>query len=54
MAPIEQSQIKTARAGKPAKFVVLPGEDHWLSRSEPRRQMLQATVEFLEANNPPE
>jgi len=28
-------------------------EDHWLSRSETRLQMLQTTVAFLKANNPP-
>jgi dipeptidyl aminopeptidase/acylaminoacyl peptidase len=32
--------------------VELPGEDHWLSRSATRRQMLVETVRFLEANNP--
>ncbi len=41
------------RAGKQADLVILPGEDHWLSRSETRLQMLSETVKFLEANNPP-
>jgi acetyl esterase/lipase len=52
----EQSQMMVdamKAAGKPVEFVVLPGEDHWLSRSETRLQMLQATVKFLEANDPP-
>lgn len=40
-------------AGRPAEFVTLPGEDHWLSRSETRLQMLRATVDFLERHNPP-
>lgn len=40
------------RAGKPVEFVELPGEDHWLSRSETRLQMLTETVRFLEAHNP--
>jgi dipeptidyl aminopeptidase/acylaminoacyl peptidase len=40
-------------AGKPVTFVTLDGEDHWLSRAETRLQMLQATVSFLEANDPP-
>jgi len=40
------------RAGKPVEFVELPGEDHWLSRSATRLQMLAETVRFLEANNP--
>lgn len=40
-------------AGKNVTFVKLDGEDHWLSRSATRTQMLEATVKFLEANNPP-
>jgi dipeptidyl aminopeptidase/acylaminoacyl peptidase len=40
-------------AGKDVTFVKLDGEDHWLSRSTTRTQMLEATVKFLEANNPP-
>jgi dipeptidyl aminopeptidase/acylaminoacyl peptidase len=40
-------------AGKPYEFVVLDGEDHWLSKSATRLQMLTATVTFLEKNNPP-
>ncbi|HEX4292937.1 MAG TPA: S9 family peptidase [Rhizomicrobium sp.] len=56
VVPIEQSEdmedaLKSAK--KPVTFVKLDGEDHWLSRSETRLQMLQATVSFLEANNPP-
>jgi dipeptidyl aminopeptidase/acylaminoacyl peptidase len=41
------------RANKPFEFVTLNGEDHWLSRSETRLQMLQALVKFLETHNPP-
>ena len=41
------------QAGKQVQFVELDGEDHWLSRSETRRQMLDATVRFLEENDPP-
>jgi pimeloyl-ACP methyl ester carboxylesterase len=40
-------------AGKPVEFVTLKGEDHWLSEGETRLRMLQATVDFLEKNNPP-
>ena len=40
-------------AGKQVEFVKLDGEDHWLSRSETRLEMLEATVKFLETNNPP-
>jgi dipeptidyl aminopeptidase/acylaminoacyl peptidase len=56
VVPFEQSQMMAdalKASGKTYDFVVMPGEDHWLSRSETRLQMLQATVKFLEANNPP-
>ena len=42
------------RAGKPVEFVTLKAEDHWLSKSETRLQMLQASVEFVMRNNPPD
>lgn len=41
-------------AHKNVKLVELKHEDHWLSRSETRLQMLQSTVDFLRANNPPD
>lgn len=41
------------RAGKPVEFVVLPGEDHWLSRGSTRQAMLSAVVAFVEKHNPP-
>jgi dipeptidyl aminopeptidase/acylaminoacyl peptidase len=41
------------RAGKPFKFVTLKSEDHWLSLGDTRLQMLQATMDFVEHNNPP-
>jgi dipeptidyl aminopeptidase/acylaminoacyl peptidase len=53
----EQSREMEAalkRAGKPVEFVTLKGEDHWLSRSDTRLQMLEATVDFLKAHNPPD
>jgi len=40
------------KAGKPFEFVTLKHEDHWLSSSATRLQMLQATSAFLAANNP--
>lgn len=40
-------------AKKPYEFVILKGEDHWMSKGDTRLQMLTATVKFLEANNPP-
>jgi dienelactone hydrolase len=56
VVPFEQSDVMLSalqRAGKPVTLVTLKHEDHWLSRSETRLQMLQATVDFLKANNPP-
>ncbi|CAN5539937.1 S9 family peptidase [soil metagenome] len=40
-------------AGKPFEFVTLSDEDHFLSTGLTRKQMLSATVTFLEKNNPP-
>ena len=56
VVPYEQSDVMLSalkRAGKPATLVTMKHEDHWLSRGETRLQMLQATVDFLKANNPP-
>lgn len=41
-------------AGKNFEFIALKGEDHWLSVSDTRQQMLAATVAFLEKHNPPQ
>jgi len=56
VVPYDQSDdmadaLKDAK--KPFEFVTLKHEDHWLSNGETRLQMLQATVKFLETNNPP-
>ena len=54
--PIEQSeQMASAlkHAGKPYDYVILPHEDHFLSREATRIAMLRATVSFIEKNNPP-
>jgi dipeptidyl aminopeptidase/acylaminoacyl peptidase len=40
--------------GKSCELVDLKAEDHWLSRSATRLQMLEATVSFLKDNNPPD
>jgi dipeptidyl aminopeptidase/acylaminoacyl peptidase len=56
VVPYEQSEVMLSalkRAGKPVELVTLKHEDHWLSRSDTRLQMLQASVAFLKANNPP-
>jgi dipeptidyl aminopeptidase/acylaminoacyl peptidase len=41
-------------ARKDVEMVTLKNEDHWLSRGETRLQMLQASVAFLRAHNPPD
>ncbi|MET0430400.1 MAG: S9 family peptidase, partial [Microvirga sp.] len=56
VVPYDQSRHMAdalKKAGKKHEFVTLPGEDHWLSRGDTRLQMLQATVAFLERENPP-
>jgi len=42
------------KANKPVELVTLKKEDHWLSRSETRLLMLQSSIAFLKANNPPD
>jgi dipeptidyl aminopeptidase/acylaminoacyl peptidase len=57
VVPFEQSEVMAdalKREGKSVEFVTLKHEDHWLSRSATRLQMLEATVAFLKANNPPD
>ena len=41
------------QAHKEVELVPLKKEDHWLSRSETRLQMLQTSIAFLRAHNPP-
>lgn len=48
----EEMESALRDAGKKVSFVKLDSEDHWLSRSETREQMLSASVAFLEKNNP--
>lgn len=53
---IEQSRLMLKAlqgAHKDAQLIELDGEDHWLSRSKTRLQMLQATTAFLIEHNPP-
>jgi dipeptidyl aminopeptidase/acylaminoacyl peptidase len=57
VVPIEQTYIMERAlkaAGKPVETVIMPGEDHWLSRGATRLKMLQSMVAFLEKNNPPQ
>jgi dipeptidyl aminopeptidase/acylaminoacyl peptidase len=56
VVPYEQSKLMASaltHAGKSISFVTLKNEDHWLSRGATRLQMLEATLDFLRANNPP-
>ncbi len=41
-------------AGKSYEMVTLDGEDHWLSLSTTRQQMLEKAVGFVERHNPPQ
>lgn len=41
-------------AGKTVELVTLPGADHWLSTSETRLRMLEASVAFVLKHNPPD
>lgn len=55
VVPFEQSQEMVdalQKAGKHVELIVLQHEDHWLSRGDTREQMLQATMSFLDQNNP--
>ena len=54
--PFEQSQIMfdaLQKAGKPVELVRLKHEDHHLLVGDTRLQMLEATMAFLQKNNPP-
>ena len=55
--PIEQSQRMQralARAGKPVETVILPDEDHFMSREPTRILMVKSSVAFVEKYNPPD
>ena len=56
VVPYEQSQIMFEAmrgAGKNVVLTPLDGEDHWLSFPATRLRMLEETVAFVEAHNPP-
>ncbi|HEX4740899.1 MAG TPA: alpha/beta fold hydrolase [Caulobacteraceae bacterium] len=56
VVPINQSRDfgdALRAAGKPYQMVQLRGEDHFLSREATRIRMLEASVAFVEENNPP-
>jgi dipeptidyl aminopeptidase/acylaminoacyl peptidase len=53
VVPISQSEVmdrELKRAGKKSTLVKLPGEDHWLSRSETRIRVLKELEAFLATN----
>jgi dipeptidyl aminopeptidase/acylaminoacyl peptidase len=57
VVPYDQSEVMLkalTKANKKAELVTLKKEDHWLSRSETRLLMLQSSMAFLKANNPPD
>jgi len=57
VVPFEQSSVMfdaMKRAKKDVEMVTMKKEDHWLSHSETRLQMLQSSVAFLRAHNPPD
>ena len=57
VVPFEQSRVMfdaLKHEKKEVEFVTLQHEDHWLSRSETRLQMLEASVAFLRAHNSPD
>ncbi len=56
VVPYEQSQVMfdaLQKAGKTVELVKLKHEDHHLLVGDTRLQMLQATMAFLQKNNPP-
>ena len=56
VVPYKQSELfanALKRAKKSFELMELKEEDHWLSKSETRLQMLQETIRFLKAHNPP-
>src|SRR5258706_6138070 len=55
VVPIEQSDSMAAalkRAGKPYEYLIMKGEDHYLSREDTRIAMLKAAVAFVQKYNP--
>jgi dipeptidyl aminopeptidase/acylaminoacyl peptidase len=57
VVPYSQSTIMQKalqRAGKPIEFVTMKKGDHWLTTSENRTLLLEASISFLKKNNPPD
>jgi dipeptidyl aminopeptidase/acylaminoacyl peptidase len=56
VVPFEQSELMfkaLRRAHKDVELVTLKHEDHWMSHSETRLQMLESCVAFLRTHDPP-
>lgn len=56
VVPFEQSKLMAKAlksASKIYELVTLKNEDHWLSRSDTRLEMLEAIINFLRDHNPP-
>ncbi|THD83340.1 MAG: S9 family peptidase [Phenylobacterium sp.] len=57
VVPLDQSTRMAdalRKAGKPVELIVQNNADHWLSLGATRLSMLQATMAFVEKNNPPD
>ncbi|HEY5412228.1 MAG TPA: alpha/beta fold hydrolase, partial [Caulobacteraceae bacterium] len=55
VAPIDQSREMASAlkaAGKPASLVEFTGQDHWLGDEDSRIQILKASLDFVQTNNP--
>jgi dipeptidyl aminopeptidase/acylaminoacyl peptidase len=54
--PKQSKDMATALrwADKTVDLIELDGEDHWMSKSRTRLQMLKATIAFVEKYNPPD
>jgi len=55
VVPISQSkrmERALKKADKPVELITLKGEDHWLSNSDTRLQLLRTISEFLQEHNP--
>ena len=55
VVPIDQSREMASAlkaAGKPASLVEFTSQDHWLTDEDSRIQILKASLDFVQANNP--
>ena len=55
VVPIDQSREMASAlkgAGKPVTLLEFTGQDHWLSDEDSRIQILKASLDFVQANNP--